>query len=67
MKDLVLRSALEIPTPNLDKAVLEPRAALLNAATTVVKSLPVPADTSIAILSKRWASAELRVALAKSA
>ena len=60
-----LRSALDIPTPNFDKAVLLPRYALLRADVTDSKSLPVDADMSNESCNSFCDSAELRVATAK--
>ena len=63
-KDLVARSALDIPTPNLLRAVLLPRKAFANAEVTESRSLPVLALMSIAIPISRWVSAVSRVAMA---
>ena len=51
LNDLVFKSALDMPTPNLLNAVLLPKKALLKALVTEVKSLPVEALMSRAMPS----------------
>jgi len=62
-KSIVLASVEVNPTPKRSNAVFCPRAALLNAAVTEAKSLPVPAEVSNATDNNVCAFLASKVAL----